>query len=259
MARFRSVVLRDDRHSCKGHLWVGHRRSKPRSVQRPRRATTRITVRYGRTHGTGKLGPQGAFFVDPAAAGTSPSRLALSAEVPGDFPQSGRVERGRAAGPPARALRVFAPKRVSAVPHLVSVRFARLGGDDVEGLLMDSAIGPAAQRVHDVVAARCHDMYVRHVISDGMGHASETDVCVPVWKSYSCLFSRQPRPKERTNAAHPQERAFSSHQHTLTCLAPSAMSIVRRQSSACPSDGLGLTRFLPRVACCLAACSRCLL
>ena len=40
------------------YLWVGHRRSKPRSVQRPQRATTRITVRYGRTRGAVNLGPK---------------------------------------------------------------------------------------------------------------------------------------------------------------------------------------------------------
>ena len=56
-------------------------------------------------------GPK-TFFVNRAATGTSPSRLALSAEVPGDFPQSGRVERGRAAGCP-RALSVCLLRSVS--------------------------------------------------------------------------------------------------------------------------------------------------
>jgi hypothetical protein len=110
--RRRRCVSSPSTRQSSWYLWVGHRRSKPRSVLRPRRATTRITVRYGRTRGAGKLGPRGAFFVDPASAGTSPSRLALSAEVPGDFPQSGRVERGRAAGCP-RALSVCLLRSVS--------------------------------------------------------------------------------------------------------------------------------------------------
>jgi hypothetical protein len=78
------------------YLCVEHRRSKPRSVQAPQGAPTRITVPYGRTHGAGKLRP-GGLLRAPATAGTSPSRLALSAEVPGDFPQSGMLRGARRA------------------------------------------------------------------------------------------------------------------------------------------------------------------
>ena len=80
-------------------------------------APTRITVRYGWTHGAGKLGSEDRLRA-PAAVGTLPSRLALSAEVPGDFPQSGEL-RGDVTPAP---LRVCAPKRVLAVPHLVPGR-----------------------------------------------------------------------------------------------------------------------------------------
>ena len=77
----------------------------------PEGSQTRITVRYGRTRGAGKLGPRGLLRA-PAAAGTWPSRLALSAEVPGDFPQSEFDERGLRRASPY----VGSEKRVSVVP-----------------------------------------------------------------------------------------------------------------------------------------------
>ena len=82
--------------SAPGNLVWGHGRSEPRSVRGPRRAPTRMTVPYGRIRGAGKLGPEGPLRA-PAPAGTSPSGLALSAVVPGDFPQSWGL---RVCGPP---------------------------------------------------------------------------------------------------------------------------------------------------------------
>ena len=80
------------------HLWVGHRRSKPRSVERPpegghhtHHCTLRPDPRRRQTRAAR------AVSVNRQSAGTSPSRLALSAEVPGDFPQSWGL---RVCGPP---------------------------------------------------------------------------------------------------------------------------------------------------------------
>ena len=100
---------------------VGHRRSKPRSVERPpegghhtHHCTLRPDPRRRQTRAAR------AVSVNRQSAGTSPSRLALSAEVPGDFPQSGFDERRhpeRIRGSPCVAPNV----RVSAVPHLLCV------------------------------------------------------------------------------------------------------------------------------------------
>ena len=68
------------------HTCVGHRQSKPRSVLGPEGPDTHhCTLRLDPQRGQ----PQAeAVSVLPAAAGTKPLRVALSAVVPGDFPQS---------------------------------------------------------------------------------------------------------------------------------------------------------------------------
>ena len=72
------------------HLWWDTAGVSPVLFEYPWRARTRITVCYRRTCGTGKLRLE-SLLRAPVTAGTWPSRLALSTEVRGDFPQSGEL------------------------------------------------------------------------------------------------------------------------------------------------------------------------
>jgi len=88
---------------------VGHRQSKPRSVQGPRRAPTRMTVPYGWGRGACKLGPQ------PSSCARVHASLTMTAGT------LCRDARGLSSEQKERlALRMLAPKRVLAVPHLHS-------------------------------------------------------------------------------------------------------------------------------------------
>ena len=93
---------------------VGHRQSKPRSVQGPRRAPTRMTVPYGWGRGACKLGPQ------PSSCARIHASLTMTAGT------LCRDARGLSSEQKERlALRMLAPKRVLAVPHLHSPTRAR--------------------------------------------------------------------------------------------------------------------------------------
>ena len=104
------------RERCSGYLCVGHRWSKPCSVQRPRRTTTRITVCYGRTRSTGKLGPKPSSLT-PRPRGPRLHGWHSLPKCPGTLPQSGGL---RGAGFQGRAHSpcVCSELHVSAVPHL---------------------------------------------------------------------------------------------------------------------------------------------
>jgi hypothetical protein len=181
----------------RAHL-CGHRRSEPRSVHSRRR--TSITVCYGRTRGAGKLRPRGAVSVRPHTAGTWPSRLALSAEVPGDFDLRARFVRG-ARGP--RISVCWLRVRVSAVPTC------------------------CARARHVNSRARCVVTPLRNG-SPATGHEGKAArACIRNHADKVCPHSREARKLGRTKvvcgitcrAANSQGRPPSTHQRTQPVVA----------------------------------------